>query len=88
LRETRIVVGPGAAVDYAYKIVELASKGTLRLKLYAVGDSICKLVDAIAILPEIYPGTVEIVGWRIGSRRVKGERKPFLSLTVQLKPLI
>ncbi|MCE4627714.1 MAG: hypothetical protein F7C34_01000 [Desulfurococcales archaeon] len=86
MRETKIVVGPGTAVDYAYRIVEFASKGVSRLKLYAVGESICKLADTIAILPEIYPGTVEIVGWSIGSKRVKGERKTFLSLTLELRP--
>ena len=81
----RLVIGPGSSVDYAYLIVEAASKGARRLRLYAVGENICKLVDAISALPDLYPGRVSVVGWNIGSRKIKGERKSFLELEIVLE---
>ncbi len=82
----KIVVRKGSVIDYIYRVVELVNKGHSTLTLYAMGDNICKMVDVVSMLPSYLPGAVRITGWKIGSRKVMGERKSFLEITLSYSP--
>ncbi|MCE4625090.1 MAG: hypothetical protein F7C35_04420 [Desulfurococcales archaeon] len=89
VNEHRLTIGEqGSRRDYVYEVVDLVNHGIDRIKLIAVGDNICKLVDVVAELEHMLPGNVTVKGWKIDSRRVKGERKTVLELVIEYKPPI
>ncbi len=77
------VTEQGTAEDYALKAILEFNRGYKQVELYAVGDDICKLVDALLIIRERMGEALKIDSADIGAVRPRGRGTSYLSVIVR-----
>ncbi len=72
--------------EYAVQVIVDFNRGLERIGLIAYGKNICLLADAVAEVKRRLGDSVEIVSWKIDSRRVRGGRESYLYVELAYKP--